>query len=96
MRDFLARLWWCRIWRFHSWTSAVQQGALHRLLLDHPLKDLQPGEIIPLFHKHSRMWCIRCGHFSELNNDKSTEPVKYCRPWHNGLPNFKHIPPPRA
>lgn len=80
MKRFLARLWWCRIWRFHMWTSAVEQGKLEQVI---DKTKMDPERIVEHFHFCARMWCRRCGTFSYLNENKSQEPITFCEPWYN-------------
>ena len=76
----------CYVFGMHEWTSTVQQDKLDGPVLLGDLHDLslqgaQEAYVVALFNHHSRMWCKHCGHFSELNVDKSTTPVPGCKPW---------------
>lgn len=97
MKKLLAILWWCHIWKFHEWTSAVQQpgGSFAKMLMD-GIADgsLNKHNIADHFNYCARMWCKRCGHFSELNDNKSTDPVYGCEPWIGRTMRFmKNVPP---
>ena len=61
MKKFLLRLWWCKIWKWHKWTSAVQQGIL-----------ATPEQLSTIegFWNYAAMYCDRCGHISELSKKK--------------------------
>lgn len=58
VRSFFVRLWWCKIWNWHKWTSAVQQG----------IKPT-PEQLSSIegFADYATMYCERCGHVSELS-----------------------------
>jgi hypothetical protein len=76
----------CYVLGAHEWTSTVQQNKLDGPVLLGDLKacsvqGAQEAYIVALFNHHCRMWCRHCGHFSELNEDKSTTPVPGCEPW---------------
>jgi len=71
----------CRIFGNHEWTTRMQQGL-------RPEPDLLTAEtIVHSFHKWCSMWCKHCGHFSELNKDKSVAPIPGCEPWSPFLPH---------
>jgi hypothetical protein len=82
MIPWLLRLWHCRIWRWHDWTSAVRQDMLPAVI---QVDQLTPLNIAQKFNYSARMWCRRCGRFSQLNADKSTAPVPGCDPWKSAL-----------
>ena len=76
----------CYVFGMHEWTSTVQQDkfdgpVLLEELRDVSLKRAQEQYVVAMFNHHCRMWCRHCGHFSELNEDKSTIPVPGCEPW---------------
>ena len=57
---FFHILWWCKIWKWHDWTSAAQQD-----------KKPTPEQInngILGFYEYAKMYCARCGHVYELSN----------------------------
>ncbi len=56
---FFARLWHCKIWGFHDWTSAAQQG------IPPTPEQLKTG--IEGFNSYATMYCKRCGHISLLS-----------------------------
>lgn len=55
---FFYRLWNCRIWKFHDWTSAAQQGIPPT---PEQLKSVDG------FWDYATMYCKRCGRISNLS-----------------------------
>jgi len=68
MKKYLLKLWWCKLWRFHDWTSQVY-------------KKEPPPEIntIEDYCKWAEMYCDRCGHVSELSKNFTKEMKERCK-----------------
>ena len=58
MRSFFSRLWNCKIWSFHDWTSDAAQGIPPK---PEHLKSIEG------FWNYATMYCKRCGHISNLS-----------------------------
>lgn len=59
MKNWLKRIFLCRILGHHEWTSAVRKG-------EKPT-DEQINKGVDGFWEFARMWCDRCGKPSKLN-----------------------------
>jgi hypothetical protein len=58
IKKLILRLWWCRLLKWHKWTSAPQKG------LKPTAQQLTSAEG---FWDYAKMYCERCGHVSELS-----------------------------
>lgn len=69
--SFLKKLWWCKIWKWHEWTSMGLQGK--------PFP--KSGNTVNDFCNYATMYCERCGHISELS-EQFTNKIKQelCKP----------------
>lgn len=74
----LVRIWNCILWDHHDWTTAANQGKLFETI---NIQDLNSDNVVDRFNYSARMWCARCGTFSNLNEHPSTDPVPGCEPW---------------
>lgn len=59
MKKWLLKIWHCKIWKWHQWTSAHQEGIK-------PTKEQLESGVFG-FKKYAKMYCKRCGHESKYN-----------------------------
>ncbi len=49
-RYFLFKTWCCKLWKWHDWTCACEQGIK-------PPKEINEAS----FYEYAKMYCKRCG-----------------------------------
>ena len=65
--SYLKKIWWCKIWRWHNWTSKVLQNS--------PPTDLT----IDGFCNYASMYCTRCGEVSNLSKQFTNKIKDKCK-----------------
>lgn len=59
MKEKIRMFWYCKILKFHTWTSAQQEGVK-------ATKD-QLDRGVEGFKEYAKMYCSECGHESKYN-----------------------------
>jgi hypothetical protein len=53
--SWFKELWFCKLWKYHKWTSKAEQ-------------EIMPTDLsIEGYCDYATMYCQRCGHISELS-----------------------------